>query len=238
MRRLIATLATASLVLSMVPTAALAKARVTKPGAPGAAPDTGHLVLICVVDGAEYVIDESDPAAIRGTTPVQSPIRLRAGAHTIRVSREGYLPFSEVFDITGGETSEVEVDLVLYSGTLKVQASPEGVQVQVDGTVLGTAPIDAKVSIGEHVVRLSRPGFVEEVRRANVKTSQTTELSVRLIPEAEAEKAAGKSAFYKQWWFWTIVGTVVAGAVATGVAVPMTQNRSHPAEADAQVQLP
>lgn len=239
MRRWTATLTIAALVLSLLPQAALTRPRPARPqGTPAVTPDTGSLVLICLVDGAEYVIDESDDDAIRGTTPIQAPIRLKAGTHTIRVSRDGYLPFSEVFDIQPGETAEVEVDLVLYSGTLKVLATPEGVQVQVDGTVMGTAPVTAKVSIGEHVVRLSRPGFVEEVRRAAVKTSQVTELSVRLIPEAEAEKAARKSTFWKQWWFWTVVGGVVAGAVAAGVAVPLTQDRSHPAEPEAQIQLP
>jgi hypothetical protein len=32
-------------------------------------------------------------------------------------------------------------------------------------------------------------------------------------PEPEASPA-----FYKRWWFWTLAGAVVAGAVAVGVA--------------------
>lgn len=225
----------------LTPSLAAAAPRAKGPRtAPAASRDeAGTLVLVCTVDGAEFVIDEDrGEDAVRATTPVTRPIRLSAGTHTLRVSKEGYLPYSEVFDIAAGESTEVEADLVLYSGTLKVTATPDGVQVQVDGTVQGEAPVEARVSIGEHVVRLSRPGYVDEVRRVAVKTGQSTDLAVRLVPMAEAERAATRSAFWKQWWFWTVVGTVVAGAVAAGVAVPMTQDRDHPAVPDGQVQLP
>jgi hypothetical protein len=237
-RRLVALLCCFSLVAPSL-AAAAPKARGAKGVAPSSRDESGTLVLVCTVDDAEFVIDEDrGEDAVRASTPVTRPIRLSTGTHTLRVSKEGYLPYSEVFDIAPGEATEVEADLVLYSGTLRVTATPGGVQVQVDGTVQGEAPVEARVSIGEHVVRLSRPGYVDEVRRVAVKTGQATDLAVRLVPMAEAERAATKSAFWKQWWFWTVVGGVVAGAVAAGVAVPLTQDRSHPAVPDGQVQLP
>ncbi len=233
-RRILAALTCWAFLLSLAPSLALAR---PAPARAAPAPTTGSLSLICLVDGAEYVIDEGRDSAIRGVTPIKVPIRLKPGPHTIRVSKEGYLPYSEVFDIAAGSTSEVEADLVLYSGTLKILATPAGVQVQVDGKVLGAAPVEASVSIGEHVVRLTHPGYVEEVRRAHVKTSQVTEIAVRMVPEAEAQKAASGSSFWKQWWFWTIIGGVVAGAVATGVAVPLTQDQDQPARENAKINL-
>ena len=213
MRQALALICCLSLVAPSL-AAAAPRARAARPAATAPRDESGTLVLICTVDGAEFVIDEDrGDDAIRDVTPVTRPIRLPAGTHTLRVSREGYLPFSEVFDIAPGEATELEADLVLYSGTLKVVATPAGVQVQVDGTVQGEAPVEARVSIGEHVVRLSRAGYVDEVRRVAVKTGQVTELAVKLVPMAEAERAATKSAFWKQWWFWTVVGGAVAGAV-------------------------
>jgi hypothetical protein len=234
-RRWTAIVTCAALVSSLVPWPVAARGRPGKPATD--ATGNGSLILVCLVDGAEFVIDEGARTAIRGTTPVRGPVRLRPGTHTIRVSREGYLPFSEVFDIAAGQSTEVEADLVLYSGTLKVLATPEGVEVQIDGGAVARAPVEARVSIGDHVVRLSRPGYVEEVRRVAVRTGQATELAVRMVAEAEAAKAASKTVFWKQWWFWTVIGVVAAGAVATGVAVPLTRDRSHPLEPDALVPL-
>jgi len=200
----------------------------------GRTPRTGTLEIICGVDGARYVLDEGQTASLEGITPAES-IELPVGPHTIRVSKEGYLPFSEVFDIEAGYMTEMEVELVLYSGRLRVTATPPPVEIQVDGKVMGSVPVETDISIGEHVVRLSKPGYVEEIRRVGIMTGRTTELDVTLLPIEEVQKAAGGK-IHKKWWFWTVLVTVAAGVVIPSVL--LTRKGSEPAPHDAEVILP
>ena len=44
--------------------------------------------------------------------------------------------------------------------------------------------------------------------------------------EAPPPKPVTRRAFYKTWWFWTVAGVVVAGAVAGGVAGSLLQPKS------------
>ncbi|MBL6975475.1 MAG: PEGA domain-containing protein [Deltaproteobacteria bacterium] len=213
----------------LAPGAALARPRRAK------APITGVLEIICGIEGARFVIDEGLSSVREGMTPT-GPMELPAGPHTIRVAREGYLPFSEVFDVEAGEVTELEVDLVLYSGKLRVSAVPSPVEVQVDGKVLGFAPLEVDLSIGEHVVRLTKPGYVEEIRRAAVRTGRATDLDVTLLPVAEVQKAAGGGPIHKKWWFWTVLATVAAGVVIPSVL--LTRKGPEPAHQDAVIVLP
>lgn len=210
-----------------------------KGGRPESPSRIGWLQITCPVEGARFVIDEENEAdSIAGTTPLSTPIPLPPGTHTVRVVKDGYLPFSEVFDVKPGQTVEVEVDLIFYSGTLRALTAPSGAEVQVDGASVGRTPLEQMVAIGEHVVRFTLPGHVEEVRRVQVRTGQTTEVTVRLVSEAEARKASEGPVFWKQWWFWTVIGVVAGGAVAAGVAIPMTRSSSRAATPDGEIALP
>jgi len=231
-RRILSFLTCVAFVASLLPAAGAWAGKGKKVPVPGPSATTGSLQVICAVNGAGYVIDEGSGSEVKGTTPVAAPIVLPPGPHTIRVTREGYLPFSDVFDIRLGETTELEIEMVLYSGKLRVTASPPPVDVQVDEKSYGPAPLTLDLSIGEHVVRLSKFGYVDEIKKVNVKTGQTTDLDVALLAVAEAQKRAGGGPIYKKWWFWTVIGTVVAGAAVSTVVVLKMRNKSEPAKFD------
>ncbi|MBM4394964.1 MAG: PEGA domain-containing protein [Deltaproteobacteria bacterium] len=222
--RAVAVLTCAAFLASMAPLAAAGAPRGKRP--PPAETPKGTLVIACEVEGATWEIDEGSASARSGTTPQSEPIPLEPGPHTIRVSKEGHLPFSDVFDIAAGQATEVEVDLVLYSGRLRVTATPEAVEVEVDGKRLGLAPQTMELSIGEHVVRLSKPGYVEEVRRASIRTGHVTDLSVKLMPLVEAQRRAGGGPIYKKWWFWSVAAVVVAGVVVPTVLLTRPKSES------------
>ncbi len=198
-------------------------------------PRTGVLRIVCPVEGARYIVDEGRETSVEGMTPAQD-IVLPAGSHTVHVSKDGYLPFSEVVDIEAGEVTELEVDLVLYSGRLRVEAGPPPVEVQVDDRDLGPAPVEVDLAIGEHVVRLTKPGYIEEVRRPVVRTGQTTRVEVTLVPVEVAVRKAWGDPIYKKWWFWGVVGAAVVGAVVPTVL--LTRPKSHKAETPNVIELP
>lgn len=221
-------------VLSLVPSSeGVAKRPV--PGAARKAAETGTLRIVCPVEGARFLVDEGRETSVEGVTPSPDVV-LPVGSHTIRVSKDGYLPFSEVFDITAGDVTELEVDLVLYSGRIRVEAGPPPVQVQVDGREVGVAPIEVDLAIGEHVVRMTKPGYVEEVRRPLVRTGQTTLVQVTLVPVEVAVRKATGGPIYTKWWFWGVMAAVAAGAVIPTVI--LTRPKTHRAETQYVIQLP
>ena len=236
-RRATAVLACLALVASWLPASAGGKKKTVAAPVDAQSSTQGSLRIVCPVAGAQYEIDEGTDTAVHGQTPSATPVPLPKGPHTIRVSKEGYLPYSDVFDITAGQVTELEVDMVLYSGKLRVEATPAPVQVQVDEKDQGPAPIELDLSIGEHVVRLSKAGFVEEVRRVAIKTGQTADLSVKLLAVAEVQRRAGGDPIYKKWWFWSIAAAVVAGVVVP-TTVLLTRPKTGTAKPDTTIPLP
>lgn len=47
--------------------------------------------------------------------------------------------------------------------------------------------------------------------------AQTPAVSQNTPPNQEAESIEERTPFYKTWWFWTLVGMVVVGALAASV---------------------
>lgn len=60
-------------------------------------------------------------------------------------------------------------------------------------------------SVGEEVDKLVAKGLAREVG-----TAVTLPPGIREVSLSELKSLFGK-AFYKTWWFWTIVGTTVVG---------------------------
>ena len=72
----------------------------------------------------------------------------------------------------------------------------------------------------------ARPDIVDPVERAQLERFASEANAQRIVappdprPQPAATPAAAESTpVYKRWWFWTIVGGVVAAGVVTGVVV-------------------
>lgn len=65
---------------------------------------------------------------------------------------------------------------------LKVESSPAGAQVFVDGTFKGKSPLDLDLPTGKHEVRLNLPNHYEWEAQLQLREQGETPLFVRLIP--------------------------------------------------------
>ncbi|MCG3171908.1 MAG: hypothetical protein GMKNLPBB_00049 [Myxococcota bacterium] len=100
--------------------------------------------------------------------------------------------------------------------TLVVNSAPAGALIELDGVVLGPAPLrlERKVSPGKHMIAARLPNHVSERREITCEEGQTLQLDLLLQPlkhESVTEK----------WWFWTAIGVAVA-VVATPVIILST----------------
>jgi hypothetical protein len=77
-------------------------------------------------------------------------------------------------------------------------------------------PTEVRLAPGEHTVLVSLQGYEDnevkfQLRRGDVRTEYIE---------------PGSAPVYKQWWFWTIGGALLAGGGAAGIAYAYTTERS------------
>lgn len=127
--------------------------------------------------GANVVID----GRARGAVP-EPPIRVPAGTHFVRVTKEGFVPFETQAQVVGGQSSVVVVHMsaLTQGGRLKVvEDSGKSVDVLVDGAVVGKTPWEGTLPVGEHVVLLRGEGNLgTQPAVAPVRLNQVTPITL------------------------------------------------------------
>jgi len=132
-----------------------------------------------------------------GTLTADAPLEqgdLTVGKHTVRVTRDGYVPFAQEFDGVAGGVAEIPVRL-LKLPALEVTTEPDGCLVEVDGEDLGLSkpgePVrKTRLSVGEHTVRVTRKGFIPFEQAVKGVAGETRPLQVRLQPSPILEVVA------------------------------------------------
>jgi hypothetical protein len=128
--------------------------------------------------GASIVVSGED----RGQYPPVKPIRVAAGPHIVRVSKEGYEPFEIRIDVAGGQTSSVAAKLhkLTRSGRLRVvERTGKTVDVLVDNGLVGRTPWIGTLSVGSHMVTLRGAGKLgTQPTSAPVSSQELTTLSL------------------------------------------------------------
>jgi hypothetical protein len=74
--------------------------------------------------------------------------------------------------------------VVVLTGKLSVISSPDGGDIEVDGSFVGNTPSDVQVAEGEHTVSVKKAGFKDWERKLKVSGGSSVHLN------AELEKAA------------------------------------------------
>jgi hypothetical protein len=183
--------------------------------------DEGPLVSLtvaCATTGASVLVD----GELVGATPLDLPVPVAPGEHTLKVSKPGYAPFLDAFS-TGGRTEvKIELELQPVSGVVHVKSDVAGARVMLDGRYVGEAPLDVDVEVGSHAVRLVKGGYREFERRVATVAGQEVELAAHLDelpPELNPYRPAPprKQRWYEKRWVWFAVagGAVVAAGAAT-----------------------
>jgi hypothetical protein len=172
-------------------------------------PRVSTLDLRCAVAGARVIVRDH----VLGVTPLP-PTRLAAGAATVQVELEGF--FTETRDVVlpGGSSLALEVALHARttSGLLSVRTDPLGAQVLVDGQPSGTTTprIELALPAGPHEVLARREGYDDARVPLLLTPGSSRDLA---IPMEKSVPITGR------WWFWTGAVLVVAGGIATGIAL-------------------
>ena len=87
-------------------------------------------------------------------------IELEAGAHRVRIEKEGFQVFEREVQIIPGRTLQLEARLERVRPSLSVRADVPGAQVFLDRKFLGEAPVSVRdVEPGHHRINVSADGY-------------------------------------------------------------------------------
>jgi hypothetical protein len=180
------------------------------------------------VSGADVVLDGQKI----GQTPLILTKDIGPGKHLLEVQAEGYEPAHQELQAESGRDFRVEVTLQEKEAAPAVAAleSPAGQKLGGGKEETGTSPIGSKLGGGKEAGGETPAGVQEPGQRAQTSSQEpgAGDLGGKqpFLPDAppgqqprpEPEQPQGK-VFYQQWWFWTIIGAVVAGGVGTTVGL-------------------
>jgi hypothetical protein len=157
------------------------------------------------------------------------------------VRAPGHESVSRALQIAGGVEAHVSVELrpqVEPRGTLRISASVPDAVVSIDGTVVGTTPLDATVPVpaGAHDVRAVRPGYLTEERRVVVEDGAELEVRLRLDVDPSPDPSVmGELALELPAVPFTVQVDGAEGASAERLRLPMG---SHQIEIEAAEREP
>jgi len=172
---------------------------------------SGPVIVQSTTVGAEVHIDGQQIA----TTPMKLPLALRAGKHTIKVSRRGYADYVDTFRVRAGRDTTLEIDLLAVSGVLRVAARPPA-DVVVDGRRVGQTPYAGELEPGGRVVEVRAPGHAVHRETLTVVAGEIYPLEVQLVGLPEVAPPP-PTPWYGHWWVWAGAAAVVAGGVTAAL---------------------
>lgn len=138
---------------------------------------TGLLELKVGEPGASIAID----GKTFGQSPMAAPVRLAAGPHAVKVTKEGFVAFDKSIDVQGGRTEPVEVTLSREAtkGTVSVrEKTGQAVRVLVDGLDVGAAPWSGELDPGPHDIAVRGAGLAAPAQKVDVQKGQKQELEM------------------------------------------------------------
>lgn len=105
------------------------------------------------------------------------------------------------------------------SGSLALKVSEEGATIRIDGSIVGTSPLE-KLALagGLHTLTVEREGFVRQSRDISVRENETTDADVVLLPSQDYKKKYLQEARLTRGLAWGFSALGLA-SIGAGVAI-------------------
>ena len=141
----------------------------------------GTLVIESLPSSALVSVDDK----VLGSTPLTLE-EVEAGALRVSLSADRYLPYETTIDVTGREiVQRFAVNLTPGWARVAVETIPEQTTASVDGMQIDATSEGLEIMEGFRQLRLSAPGFVDEVIEINAVAD--TDVNLGLIELTPAE---------------------------------------------------
>ena len=128
------------------------------------------------------------PAYVNGTLRGQTPIVLALPSRApqeISVRADGAAVAAEVVTLQPGEHRSVTLRAPQpQAAVLRVETTPSGAEVELDGAAVGESPLELELEAGAYEVRVSLDGYVEQNSEVTMRAGETTAQAFLLTREA------------------------------------------------------
>jgi hypothetical protein len=194
--------------------------------------------LLIVTSTTERADIELDGQFV-GETPLEDGLPISPGPHTIRVSKRGWTEHNDTFEATQGETIDLEIDLLPVAGIVRIQTPTPGATVEVNGKVVGITPFDQDIPVGKASIRVRQSGFHDVIKVLDIQLGKLYDFDMTLEAIPVVLRPAPETVpVTDKWWFWTAIGTVVAGGAWAVAAIVGAEDTQTPPEPHTTILIP
>jgi hypothetical protein len=162
----------------------------------------GQVWVTVDLPGAAVTIDD-EPV---GTTPLTAPLQVDIGSRRLRVSKSGYLDYTEMLEVAGKAEvrATAKLEKETHEGRISVDTEP-GAAITIDGQAMGVGRWSGTVASGGHTLRVNAKGKRAYQSEVVVRDKESRDISVTLDPESSGLSTT-------TWLLLTGGAVLVAGA--------------------------
>ncbi len=137
------------------------------------------------------VMVKSVPSGIKveynGELAGETPLTLRdvpCGHHSAILKKQGYVQKTIEWDIEDSRPKQLKVEMSSNVGTLRVESTPVGANLSIDGEPRGHTPFNDRIEQGPHKIRVEKDGFAifEQLANVNREKPTTVTASLQVLP--------------------------------------------------------
>ena len=180
------------------------------------------LTVACSTKDADVLVD-GEPV---GKAPIDLPVPVTNGNHTIRVTKAGFAPYIDVFKAVPGRPVKLSVELIPVAGVLRVNSELKEVRVTVDGKYVGDAPVAVELEPGPHTVLVGKVCHQQLSQKVVAVAGEDLPLegNLAVLPDAInpcVVKPLPPPRWYQKRWVWGVIagGAVAVGGGITGIVI-------------------
>lgn len=176
-----------------------------------------------LVDGRALVVETAAGATPVATAGLGTPGLLEAapgkafalvvdpGTHFFRIVAKGHADVTLTKAYGPGTRSVLDLELARLPATFRVTSNVLDPIVTVNGADVGFAPVAISRPAGTYHVVVRKPGFDTFDVRLPLLAGQDVDLPAKMAEE--------KTPLTKRWWFWTAIGSALAGGAVLTYAL-------------------
>lgn len=115
--------------------------------------------------------------------PLDKPLRMSEGAHSLELKATGYKPYVAEVEVTGNHEVVLELKPLPLAtpAKLRIESTVDRTSVVIDGKPSGMAPVELSVKPGTHRVSVSAESYVAQDSEVTVKPGERAILRSGLI---------------------------------------------------------
>ena len=142
-------------------------------------PNVGNIYCTTNPTGADIYLDNIlQIQKTNGTLTNISP-----GNHTITFAKSGYISYTQIVSVIGGQTVTISITLQLSPpGNLSIVADPSSANIYIDG-ILQTQKTSVTITnlqVGQHTITITKDGYLPYTQMVNIISNQTISICALL----------------------------------------------------------